>query len=426
MLRSVISKCEGNVSANKKTFSQDILGGKAEIYKMSRSGDVYQFRMWIQGERKYVRKSLKTRDLPTAIDLAENEVFRIHSDVSSGRKLFGISLGELVEKYLEWRKKDVETGLITQGRLITIKSQCNALLRIKPEKLKVAELNENSFYDWRQMRVSDNPTITNVTIRNEIATIKQIFDFAYRNGYSHIPRLEFRTMSIKGDEIGRRSIFTLEEYDQLIGLMRSYASKKNTSNYEEYQLRQMVRNFIFALSNTCLRVGELRQMKWSDILGYEDRKDERDRDVTLIKIHVRKEISKVRRSRVIISRGGEYFKRQKRISDYNCDDDFIFPSKSGKHPIATRDIYSQWNSLMNGIGITNHKERKLTYYSLRHFGITMRLRVGVSIWDVAELAGTSVSHIEKHYGHHDDMMKISAALKNMSITREGIGELYND
>ena len=45
----------------------DILDGKAQISRVAeRSGDVWQFRMWVAEEKKYIRRSLKTRDFVTA------------------------------------------------------------------------------------------------------------------------------------------------------------------------------------------------------------------------------------------------------------------------------------------------------------------------------------------------------------------------
>ena len=284
---------------------------------MPRSGGVYQFRMWVPDEKKYLRRSMKTTDKETAINRAEEMVFKVHSDLATGRKLFRITLGELVEKYLQWRWNDVEINHITKERWGTIRSQANALLRVKNPELRVAELDKNSFYDWRQMRTKDNPTVSLVTVRNETATIKQMFEFGYGEGFSHFPTVSFRPTSLKKDDIGRRSIFTLEEYDNLIGFMRKYVSKKHCPGDEEREQR------------------------------------------------------------------------------------------------------------MEGIGIDNRKERKLSYHSLRHFGITMRLRVGVPIFEVATMSGTSVGHIESHYGHIDERMKIGAALKNTKINKIGIGELQS-
>ena len=55
--------------------NHDILDGKGQVLRTNASGDVWQFRMWIEEEQKYVRKSLKTRDLETAINKAEKILF---------------------------------------------------------------------------------------------------------------------------------------------------------------------------------------------------------------------------------------------------------------------------------------------------------------------------------------------------------------
>jgi hypothetical protein len=90
------------------THKHDVLGGKCIILRTAASGDVWQFRMCIAEEKKYIRKTLGTRDFKTAIERAETLYLQLYSDVASGKKLFGISLGELVDEYLKWRREDVK------------------------------------------------------------------------------------------------------------------------------------------------------------------------------------------------------------------------------------------------------------------------------------------------------------------------------
>ena len=47
-------------------------------------------------------------------------------------------------------------------------------------------------------------------------------------------------------------------------------------------------------------------------------------------------------------------------------------------------------------------EKDLSYYSLRHFGITARLLARVPIYNISEMAGTNVQFIEQHYAHLDN------------------------
>jgi hypothetical protein len=67
---------------------------------------------------------------------------------------------------------------------------------------------------------------------------------------------------------------------------------------------------------------------------------------------------------------------------------------------------------MTGIGITNYKERKLTWYSCRHYGITQRVISNVDLIDISQMAGTSVKHIEMTYLKYRKEQSRTAALKS--------------
>ena len=56
---------------------------------------------------KHLRKSLRTRDFDAAMKRAEEMCFQTFSDVASGRKIFGVTIQEMVDVYLDWRGKDV-------------------------------------------------------------------------------------------------------------------------------------------------------------------------------------------------------------------------------------------------------------------------------------------------------------------------------
>ena len=91
--------------------------------------------------------------------------------------------------------------------------------------------------------------------------------YAYRNGYSHIDAFDFRKMVTRATDVGRRDVFSLEEYDNLIWYMRTYVSKRAFHDEKERLERLMVKDAILTASNTMLRVGELRNMKWKDIVA---------------------------------------------------------------------------------------------------------------------------------------------------------------
>ena len=60
-----------------------ILGDKAVI-KQNKFG-VWQFRMWISSEKKYVEKSLRTKKKTDAVDLAEELYIQLRNELANGK-----------------------------------------------------------------------------------------------------------------------------------------------------------------------------------------------------------------------------------------------------------------------------------------------------------------------------------------------------
>lgn len=80
--------------------------------------------------------------------------------------------------------------------------------------------------------------------------------------------------------------------------------------------------------------------------------------------------------------------------------------------LTQRQMYNCWRELMLLMGLPDYKNENLTYYSLRHYGITEHVRAGAKYQDIARVAGTSVLHIENTYLHADDAMILEIALTN--------------
>jgi hypothetical protein len=107
------------------TDQHPIFDGAAILYRSPASGNVWQFRTWIAPEKKYVRKTLKTRDLESAIERGKKLYLELQHAVLSGKKIFGLTARELVDQFLTYQEGRVNAGLITQGRFSTIKTQMN-------------------------------------------------------------------------------------------------------------------------------------------------------------------------------------------------------------------------------------------------------------------------------------------------------------
>ena len=71
-----------------------------------------------------------------------------------------------------------------------------------------------------------------------------------------------------------------------------------------------------------------------------------------------------------------------------------------------------WKKLIEFSGIAETSGKNFVIYALRHYGITNRLRHGVSPYLVAKMSGTSLHFIEKHYEHLEmDIMRQSALME---------------
>jgi integrase len=400
------------------TERHPIFDGAAIIYQTPASGDVWQFRTWIGTEKKYVRKTLQTRDLASAIERGKQLYLEYEHNVRSGKKIFGLTARELVNQFLTYQQDRVNAGRITQGRFSTIKTQLNRHFigflgkgdPSKGEKVRTGELERGMFYDFAQYRRQRDPDVQDVTIRNEQTTFNALFKWAERKGLVPFDRVDFEEIKIR--DIGRRDTFTMDEYRQLyLALRKDWLNGEMSEKEREH--REFIRDFILVKANTFMRFGELKQLKWGDVLRFKKYDGH-----WYVEIRVRKETAKNRKERKFFARGGDYFKRIKSYSKHIAKTDYVFSDNETGKPINKKVYYGLWKKVLALIGLEKN-ERKLSYYALRHFGITMRRYAGVSFEDLSLLAGTSYAFIENHYSHVDTDRLLEAATKGFTVDKDG-------
>jgi integrase len=406
-------------SGETKTFKDqhEILGGEAVVYRTAQNGDFWQFRCWIRDEKKYYRVSLKTRDLSTATELAKKYYFDIQHQIRSNVKIFGLTWRELVEMYLVEQEQRVQTDRITRGRYTTIKSQLVHFLAFVGAEIKTAEISRSKFLEYAQWRRIESSGVKDVTLRNEHATIGALIKFAHRKGYIAFDSAEFEEIRIRGDAIGKRETFTLDEYTKLYSTMRRWVAEKVSE--KEASKRKIIREFILISAQSFARFGELRQLRWKNVQVFDHKDVESDitKEHRLANITILGFTSKVRTTRTITCRGGQYFDRLRKISKFTSADDFVFCDQDTGNMIHKKDYYELWHDLITKAGLQD--ERNLTYYALRHFGITMRLYAGVGYEDLSDLAGTSFSNLKNHYSHVDRGRLVAAATKSFRVDQNG-------
>lgn len=394
---------------------------EAVIYKR---GEYWHFRMWLNGEGKYARKSLRTRSKATAIEKGKEAYLEIYSNMKAGKTYFSITTKEGVEKYVKHRQRDVETETIVSGRLTTIKTHLQNWLEIigKGTKLKELERTDCEDYFYQRMKRS-NGKVKQTTVSNEQSTINACMKFLFRNGETHIDSFDFPKLPKidKRNDAVRRATFTNKEWEDIIKAMRTYCAKSNKKvDADERLIRKIVQHYMLIAANSGLRVGEQRQLRWSDVTI--ERRKANGEERVLARIHVRAETSKVRHSRIFLCRGGEYFERLRAITNPKSEDGLIF-SVDGKEALSKRAVLYHFHKIIELADIEGRETRDLVPYSLRHFMITQRIMSGLGFKQVADMCGTSVAQIEKTYYHLNDEIRLTNALADYRRREDGTIEV---
>lgn len=379
------------------TDEVDILEGDVKLFRTPASGDVWQMRYLVRKEGKYFRKSTRKRDLTEAKEVAKQNYYSIMGLMTTGRKIFSLTTTELVKLYLQHQQRRVDDGHITQGRYGTIKAQTKQFLLFVGKNESISNINDKKYRQYYRFRKDRSPSVQNTTLINERATIGSLYKFGIEEGYiagNQVPKWE--EMSKKGR---KREHLPVEAYRCLYKYLNKW--DKSVKDKRLVYERKLVRDFIYILANTGLRLGEARQLKWNMVSVVTGKNKYPN-----VKIIVPAEISKVKHKgdRTAIGMRGDIFNRIKGYSISKEAGDFVFPEYTNPREPINRDVlYKLWKEIRENSGIIDYEVGlPYTYYCLRHTFATYRLNFGnVDVFTLSSIMGCSVKYIEDHYGHPD-------------------------
>ena len=412
----------------KQTFTAD----EIEIYDeavVSKRGEYWQMRMWLGKEKKYARFSLRTRNRDTAIDKAKKYYHELMAQQLAGKTYFSKTTKQGVEEYLKQRALDVEAELIVKGRYGTIKTHLEHWLDFIGRDTKVKELERTDCENYLHSRTKTKKKInvSQTTVANEQSTINAMLSWLYRRNETYIEAFDFKPLKRidRGDEALRRSTFTDEEVIVIKQALEKYITEAKGNVDEEGNMSKVINGYYLLISIiTGLRRGEQLQLKWSNIKWLEKNVKGQAEDDTysLVKITVRAETTKVRKTRHFVVKDWEYFdelfkllqpryvkanKENKKIKAFG--DTFVF-SANGMSMLTPRAIGYHFDKMVELAEIKDTDTRDLVPYSFRHYFITDRINRGATPTQVAETCGTSTAQIEKTYYHTSEAKMITNAL----------------
>ena len=412
----------------KQTFNADEIEiyDEAVVYKR---GEYWQMRMWLGKEKKYARFSLRTRNRDTAIDKAKKYYHELMAQQLAGKTYFSKTTKQGVEEYLKQRALDVEAELIVKGRYGTIKTHLEHWLDFigRDTKLKELERTDCENYLHSRTKTKKKINVSQTTVANEQSTINAMLSWLYRRNETYIEAFDFKPLKRidRGDEALRRSTFTDEEVIVIKQELEKYITEAKGNVDEEGNMSKVINGYYLLISIiTGLRRGEQLQLKWSDIKWLEKNVKGQAEDDTysLVKITVRAETTKVRKTRHFVVKDWEYFdelfkllqpryvkanKENKKIKAFG--DTFVF-SANGMSMLTPRAIGYHFDKMVELAEIKDIDTRDLVPYSFRHYFITDRINRGATPTQVAETCGTSTAQIEKTYYHTSEAKMITNAL----------------
>lgn len=379
-----------------------ILDGAGKVVRTRHTGDTYHCFFYVKDEKKWLRKSLHTKKLGEAKEAGRQLMIDTLAKIKHGELVFGKTFEQVIEEFLAEKQEEADAGLITSGRVTTLRCALNWAADFAGGKAKHINLLDGAewkrYYVWRKQR---KPDVRDNTLVNERSMIASLFRFAEERRYLGKRNMPVWDRSLsKSRDIERRDAFTSKEYAHINQILR-YLPAKGKSQKEKDD-RQFIRDFFMISTNTGLRFGEMRRLKWRQVRVIDHGNSPEDK---LCEIKLNKEDTKNKKARVVQGMRGDLFERIKEYSKHTKPADYVFVDNDTGEQLAKEVYYKLWKEIMQKAGLQDRD--KLTWYSTRHTYATFRLlhAKDLDVFTLAKNMGTSVKFIEDHYGHVETAQK---------------------
>lgn len=380
-------------------------GGRLVIFQ--RNG-IFQARVY-RGERSYLYRSLKTRDLEQARKAATRLWHQFEFKSELGLPVNTYSMSKVINEYVAMREKDHEQAKRSDRQSARREGTSEAMLRQIKRVVKfwhkhcgktpVEKIDNGVLQDfiaWRKdyyhsmpaQEVPKNARLnpTDKTLQWELTLGKAILKYAQGRGYRGTKPLPTYTHQAEKKIV--RPAFTSAEYLAVRKGIGSWI--KEAPNEKWRQTRLLLRDYVRVLASSGMRVGEANGLKWRDVVEF---KDESGRLNVMFNVAKGKTGARP----VIPSHACHRYIGELRERFPNAKpNDLVFTMPSGQ-PIKT--LIDQFQNVLKRVGLLhNSNGERYTLYSLRHSYAVTQLRHGVPIYDIAKNMGTSVTIIEQYYG----------------------------
>ena len=408
-----------------------VLPGKEDCYIYKRPGSaVWQYYLSIPGEGEE-RKSTKKKDEKEALDFALERKLEVMSRQKQGLKARRVKkMFDFIDDYLNEESKRispyVRKGFITSETFRLKKHHLKMLRKFyKNKSIKIEDIDYPKLFQypiWRQTTtctkedpIAIQPPKTAHTILTELTTIRAYFEFLSLKGYiQQVPT--FAKIQRESLRVNRRDYLTVRQYAQTINTVRAWANSADTTEIQSYN-RKLCYQAILLMTNSCIRPGELKGLRWSDIEPNPNLDKDQQKIGHLIRI--RADNTKVGEPRVVqtptVNRVKEIMDitgikkvRGKPFPSVHSDfaNQLVFPKfRDRSQPLGVGTWDRCWKEIRELCADRYWGNKSISWYSFRHSGISFAVSRGVPMLQLSRNCGTGLRYIEDVYYHHESESK---------------------
>jgi integrase len=410
-------------------YEERLFEGKLLLY--SRNG-IFHTRIY-KGNRQYFYKSLKTRELAKAKDLAMRAYYELEFRKEQNLPIDKKRFSDILNEYEQLRASQNARGTYRQSNKQNQQQTSDYMLRQirRVSKFwheycgnKLIEKIDNAllrdYVDWRRdyyrrMPAKQRPRNHSInpsdkTLEWETTYALTVLKWATERGYRG--NLSVPTFRHKAQRGKTRPAFSIEEYRKLYKGMRRWIWNAKGMPPKQRYTRELLRDYVLILANSGMRVGEANNLRVSDLVKF---KDDLGRELYGFNVD-----GKTGKRFVVLRAAAKPYvdrclarnelwqeewqhnaangaKKHNRKTAKHAD--WLFRMSDGNQVITLIDQFRQVLKLADITHSTDGESYSL--YSLRHFYAVQMLRAGkVNVFDVARNMGTSVQIIESYYGKH--------------------------
>ncbi len=396
---------------------------------------VFQARIYL-GERKYIFKSLKTRDYDTALRLAKKMLFEIEYRKEENLPLHKLSFSTVINEYVALRQQEYDRSQLdiintSTHRKTSIYMLCQIKRvskfwheycgKVAVERIDNAILKD--YVQWRKDYYHNKPKAewphgakpnpTDHTLQWEITLAKTILKYADERRYRGGINLPTWFYAAKKKIV--RPPFSDEQLERVLAKMSAMIEEER--HVTRKFTRQLLLDYTLILADSGMRLGEANNLKVDDVKKFVDENGNENyrfevkgktgkRDVIIRRKANDAIIRTLSRNKAVDEIKNKLVRKNNR--KVQNIDNWFFRMYDGNKVITLID---QFKNVLKLIDLEKNRYGEgFTIYSLRHTYAVSMLRKGEPVYNIAKNMGTSVKLIEEYYGRAATSLVLATSL----------------